>query len=308
MKNLLKLSISCLLIFILSYGVSYAQTILYGAVSEGCGDVSVNSSLYTINPVTAQAVEVGPTGFDGVSALAFLGDGRLVASANDDAGGAEIAVLIEISRTTGQGSLIGTIGNSDVAGCGRVPGLTYDSSTNTLWGMGAKCFPGGGASKQLININQTTGQGTIIGDTGSNGAGNGIAIRKDGTIFMTSNPGVIEGLFTVNSLNGQTTLVAELETTPPEGNIVINSLAFHPVTGELFGSENNFPDSELATINTENGAVNKIGDLPDCTDGLAYTPIRISTVPTLSEWGLVTMAAILGILGFIVIRRRQTTA
>jgi len=31
-------------------------------------------------------------------------------------------------------------------------------------------------------------------------------------------------------------------------------------------------------------------------------------VPTLSEWGLITMAGILGIVGFMVIRRRKVTA
>ena len=35
---------------------------------------------------------------------------------------------------------------------------------------------------------------------------------------------------------------------------------------------------------------------------------RISNVPTLSEWGLVIMSGVLGIIGFMVIRRRKVTA
>lgn len=35
---------------------------------------------------------------------------------------------------------------------------------------------------------------------------------------------------------------------------------------------------------------------------------RATNVPTLSEWGLITMAGILGIIGFMVIRRRKVTA
>ena len=31
-------------------------------------------------------------------------------------------------------------------------------------------------------------------------------------------------------------------------------------------------------------------------------------IPTLSEWGLIAMAAILGIVGFMVLRRRKVTA
>jgi len=35
---------------------------------------------------------------------------------------------------------------------------------------------------------------------------------------------------------------------------------------------------------------------------------RIDNVPTLSEWGLISMAAILGIVGFMVLRRRKVSA
>ncbi|HSC34881.1 MAG TPA: IPTL-CTERM sorting domain-containing protein [Thermodesulfobacteriota bacterium] len=39
------------------------------------------------------------------------------------------------------------------------------------------------------------------------------------------------------------------------------------------------------------------------------TPIPIvSNIPTLSEWGLIAMAGILGIAGFIIIRRRKAVA
>ncbi|MEM7009293.1 MAG: IPTL-CTERM sorting domain-containing protein [Thermodesulfobacteriota bacterium] len=43
-------------------------------------------------------------------------------------------------------------------------------------------------------------------------------------------------------------------------------------------------------------------DLDDFCDQL-----NPRNVPTLSEWGLVSMAAILGIIGFMVIRKRQVT-
>ncbi len=36
--------------------------------------------------------------------------------------------------------------------------------------------------------------------------------------------------------------------------------------------------------------------------------LKVSTIPTLSEWGLIAMAAVLGIVGFMVIRRRKATA
>ncbi len=36
--------------------------------------------------------------------------------------------------------------------------------------------------------------------------------------------------------------------------------------------------------------------------------VQTRNVPTISEWGLITMAGILGLVGFIVIRRRKVTA
>jgi YVTN family beta-propeller protein len=38
------------------------------------------------------------------------------------------------------------------------------------------------------------------------------------------------------------------------------------------------------------------------------SPRPPSNVPTLSEWGLIVMASILGIVGFMVMRRRKVTA
>lgn len=35
---------------------------------------------------------------------------------------------------------------------------------------------------------------------------------------------------------------------------------------------------------------------------------EVTDVPTISEWGLIAMAGILGIVGFMVIRRKQATA
>ena len=306
MKNLLKLSISFLFIFILSSGISYAQnTILYGAVRDNCGDdIPADGSLYTINPNTGQGQLVGgPFGFDGVTAMVFLNDGRLIATASDD-GQDRRSILIEINPLTGQGALIGQIGDESVPGeCGRVPGLTYDRATDTLYGIGGNCS---GITKPLLEINPNTAQATVIGPgVGINGPGNGLAINKQGVIFLTLSPPALEVLVTINPFTGIATEVAQFDGTPK-----INSLDFHPVTGVLFGADinNNTDEFELVTINTVNAAITVIGDLPPCIDGLAFTPIETSPVPTISEWGLIAMAGILGIVGFMVMRRRKVAA
>lgn len=46
----------------------------------------------------------------------------------------------------------------------------------------------------------------------------------------------------------------------------------------------------------------------DLTFGVLSSDIPPTNIPTLSEWGLMAMAAVLGIIGLMVIRRRKATA
>jgi hypothetical protein len=318
--KVLKLTISCLLIFILSYGVSHAQqTTLFAAAAEDCGNTkSEVSTLYTVDPLNGNSIEVGPIEFEGVgfrsvTGLAFLGDGRLVGSASADDNGDKIAILIEINRFTGQASEIGVIGDDQTSGeCGRAPDLTYDSDTDTLFTVAKRCTDDSDQDEGfLMRINQTTGQGTILGDTGESGSGGGLAIRNDSTLFWAYRPGAanMTALFTINPVTGQATQINDFGT-----NVLLNALAFHPVTGVLFASVGNllapFGTNEilLQTVNSDTNSITPIGQMPDCTDAIVFSPIVPTNVPTLSEWGLIAMAGILGIVGFMVMRRRKVTA
>lgn len=49
-------------------------------------------------------------------------------------------------------------------------------------------------------------------------------------------------------------------------------------------------------------------DRPNSRRAICPCEPLISNVPTLSEWGLIAMAGILGVVGFMVIRRRKVTA
>ena len=57
--------------------------------------------------------------------------------------------------------------------------------------------------------------------------------------------------------------------------------------------------------NGQNFTCLKIFDMASCTFENEGPP---PSVPTLSQWGLIAMAGILGIVGFMVIRRRKVTA
>ncbi len=300
-----RLIIPALFILLFSYGVSSAQTQLLLSADESCVLSSSGfSTLYGVNPNTADVDLIGPIGFLGVSGMAVLGDGRLVGSANADANGDRISILIEIDPLTGTGSLIGTIGNNNLGGCGRVPDLTYDRATDTLYGIGFRCIPGNdhGNITELLRIDQTTGQGTTIGQTGFFGGGNGLAIRSNGTLFSSTN----ENFFTLNPQTGQGTLVA----THPLIEIVMSALDFSPITGELFGIEFGFGGdipTNLVTVNTTNAVISRIGELPVCSDALVFIGLAPRNVPTLSEWGMISAFVGLGLIGVLfAVRRRKT--
>jgi len=57
------------------------------------------------------------------------------------------------------------------------------------------------------------------------------------------------------------------------------------------------------------GAVGMLGDMDHVSKGLAVgCGAEDLKVPTLSEWGLIALAGVLGIIGLLAIRRRKATA
>ncbi len=313
--KVLKLTISSLLIFILSYGVSNAQRLeLFGVARNECVVMggATGSSLYKVNPNNANAALIGDIGFEGVTGLAFLPDGRLVASARGELSGEDrFAILIEIDPRTGAGTLIGTIGELVDGECARAPDLSVDPLTSTLFATGDLCQDGGFFDDSLQTVNPNTGMGAVIGSYQPfNGGGNGLAISNNNVFCVTVTVGSFATLIAVDPNSGAPTLHATLTL---DQNIFVNALAFHPSTQKLFGSTvdlNTSPNersSTLITINTVTGQTTEIGVLPDCFDGIIFRELP-TNIPTLSEWGLIAMAGILGIVGFMVIRRRKVTA
>ena len=78
-----------------------------------------------------------------------------------------------------------------------------------------------------------------------------------------------------------------------------------PESWELVNIECSGIGVEIAPIeNGRNFTCLKIFDMATCT----FENEGPSDVPTLSQWGLIAMAGVLGIIGFIVMRRRKATA
>ena len=123
--------------------------------------------------------------------------------------------------------------------------------------------------------------------------------------FVAVEQNNLVSLITLDPSSGDPTFIAELTL---DEEVFVNALAFHPVTGELFGSTIDLddpPNSTLIKIDTVTGVTTLVGILPNCFDAIIFREVPPSNVPTLSEWGLIAMAGVLGIVGLIAIRRRR---
>ena len=84
-----------------------------------------------------------------------------------------------------------------------------------------------------------------------------------------------------------------------------------PLNGTLFGqySVPGFGDSFLSTIETASGVVTTIGQTPEGTNIFAIAflnPPPLRPIPTLSEWGLITLAGVLLLSGVLFVLRRRS--
>ena len=310
MMNGFRYLILALIVSAFVSGVSQAEQIILGAATGDQFAGESPSSLYRINPANGDTILVGPIGFNGVTGLALLPDGRLVGSANADTD-SKIAVLIEIDMDTGAGSLIGTLGDDNTPGeCGRMPDLALNSASGQLYGYADAC---NGNIEGLFMINPDNADATSIGPSGFNGGGNGLAILP-GTSDIFATPIDASGLVTLDPATGAGTVIPASVGNVPNR---INAMDFNPETGVLYGS---FMDvnntvglgaaNYLVTISTSDGSTQLVGQTVPGLDAIVFVEgtIPVTSIPTLSEWGLIAMAGLLGVICLLVIRRRKAAA
>lgn len=148
---------------------------------------------------------------------------------------------------------------------------------------------------------QTIGTGSDIGF-------GGLAYDDENEIlYGLSGDGETMNLYRISTTTGNLTLIGpfgdEFEASIDTG------LAYDEFNKILYA---NYVDS-LFTLNVNTGAATLVGpnNLDEVeVDGLAWLdPCGPPTsVPTLSEWGLIAMAGVLGLVGFMVIRRKTVSA
>ena len=149
----------------------------------------------------------------------------------------------------------------------------------------------------MFIIDLDTGIATLVGNT-TIGSACGLCFSPNGTLYCWD-----DDLHTLNPNTGQiiTTVVTDAE--------FIDSCAIR-ADGTIFGTSctSCTDPGDLLTVDPITGDLTFIGPSGQGFAGdLAFTPLS-RNIPTLSEWGLIAMAGILGIVGFMVMRRRKVTA
>jgi len=131
---------------------------------------------------------------------------------------------------------------------------------------------------------------------------NGVDFDFDLTGDVSDNFGLFNGESTV--LGFDVDDVAELRENIPEGY----TLSIECTEGVTNCGVGGFEPCLSITL-LEDGTGVSIECLDNDTGSCTFTNTLVGKqVPTLSEWGLIAMAGILGIVGFMVIRRRKATA
>jgi IPTL-CTERM motif len=261
------------------FAIDTSNRIAYGGQGTGAGVISV------IDLNTGQTSLLGNMnlGFAVASALDFRDDGVLFASVNivgdGGSGGDHLAI---INTATGAATIIGSYGictGVTIPSLGHgsctidgIEAIAFDNDGN-LWGS-LRTSPSSAGTPGLYRINQNTGRATFV------------------TPILDS--------------NGQP---------PPRGGVV--SLQF-ACDGTLYGgtapsSPQSTDGGFLVTIDPETGVFAYVGNTSASSEGGALADLSFdagcaSAVPTLSEWGMVAMAGILGMAGFIVMRRKRVHA
>ena len=273
--------------------------------------------LITIDPATGIGTVVGPNtagrGFPGfaidpVTGLSFAGCG----SGCDE--------IWNFNLDDGMATFLGSMNGGVVAG-----GL--DFSPNGVLFASLLIDPPGGTHLGVINT--VTGEATVIGPFGTCNdsctiAGiEAIAFDAEGNLWGSLRDGFLSagapGLYLINQNTGAATFVTSLQTA---GGLTMTRQA--PVSlqfacdGTLYGgtARSNSMASDggfLVTINPDTGIFSFVGGVSatggESLGGLSFDQRCLTRqIPTLSEWGLIAMAGVLGIIGLLAIRRRKVTA
>jgi hypothetical protein len=265
-------------IIALSAWSAHAQP-LFGTVSD-----FLVGDFYSVDPTTGAATRIGPTGFIGISSLAFHPITRVLYAVGFrlDPDGDIVDVLLTIDPVTGVGTQIGPT-NIGPATVGMCPDTASDRTADIAFRSDGALFGFTPLCNALGTIDLTTGAFTALPTVNpSPSRGNGIAFSSSDVLFHANQ----SNLSTLNQTTGALTPVAPL--TFPAGCTGLARMAaldFQPRTGRLFGIlACNTTSWRLATIDTATGVITDIGPTATHLDGLAFEPGGVTALSPAKLW------------------------
>jgi len=283
MQNFLRSFFIILSILLTLTTTAFAQT-LYA--TDGRSNTS--STLYELDPTDGSIIRtIGSTGVSGLNSLAENPvTGILYAISTGGGGGT--ANLYTLNKNTGVATLIGPLnepsGKPDMAFRSDGTLFTYTTSNGYLG-----------------TVNLTTGLMTLIGDTLVSPWDIGLTFDSSGTLIMTDG----DTVYTVDTSTGVATSIASMSPVPYDSNMMTT----HPDTGVIYlGDSDNSSTFLLYTLNTSTGALTLLGTNPTpnmCAIAFGDHSGPSTSIPTMSEWGMIIMSLILAGSAFWMMRRRQ---
>jgi hypothetical protein len=168
-------------------GIDFVGNTLYGLGSQ--------SHLYTLNPATGAATQVGSGQFSPIlNGLDF----------GFNASGSTFYVASDLSQNLSISTAgVATAGPNYVSGANSIDGMAFDHSSGIFYGIST------GSSHNWLQLNPTTGAVTVIGNTGVN-YNDRLALDVspfNNVAYLSATVNSQANLYTVNKATGALTLV-----------------------------------------------------------------------------------------------------
>ena len=257
-------------------------------------NVAKGQMIFGSNTATDSLVGINPDNGQG-STIASLGSATIQGLACDNDTGTLYGIdvltneLVIIDPNNGTSSPVGVIGFDQASS------LAFDPNSNTLYAVDI-------GLDELITINTDTGQGSSIGFTEFRNI-LGLAFDSDTNILYGVNPDLEQNyLVTIDTNSGVASMVGDIA-----GFGIIISLTYDPTTNNLYAAD--AQTREFINVNPVTAVGTVVGDIGIGNISALGACISLEKqVPTLSEWGFIALAVLIGAVGVVMARRNKVIA
>ena len=276
--------------------IKFSISLAIAALSVGLGPSALAATLFItfydddqfswvlaeIDPANGDVTVVGPM------MMTFLPQGLAFDSKNNVLYATEVLVndnLYRVDPGNGSTTVVGPIGFDSVTG------LTYDASSDVLYGIQSGFGEDMGA---LLIIDRTTGAGTLVG-VGANGASSREYVPATDQLLFYLTVGGLSLLGEIDRSTGSQTIIGH---TLAGG---MGGMGYDPDSDILYalaGSSNNV----LYEINSQTGRATALVTLSR-TEDYSSMAVGPTPIPTVSTWGMAALVLLVIVAGTVVFRR-----